>query len=141
MKKKDTIQLFVTGILVVVFVLLVGRQFQKRRPSQNADQPQGVPQAIKNDPSLQEGHYAQLQAEAQKLILKRDPFYKTPIAVSSQETRLSGIVWANVNPVAIINDTVVRVGDKVDGKTVVRILKDRVVLNDGTKDSEMLLSH
>ncbi len=52
---------------------------------------------------------------------------------------LSGIIWDKENPMAVINDNIVKIGDKIDGNTVVSIEQDRVVLNDGSKNIELLL--
>jgi len=52
---------------------------------------------------------------------------------------INGILWDKKNPLAIINEEIVKVGDKVDGNTVVGIEQDRVILNDGSKDIELLL--
>jgi len=52
---------------------------------------------------------------------------------------INGILWDKKNPLAIINERIVKIGDKIDGNTVVNIKQDRVILNDGSKDIELLL--
>lgn len=52
---------------------------------------------------------------------------------------INGILWDKKNPLAIINEEIVKVGDKIDGNKVVSIEQDRVILNDGSKDIELLL--
>jgi len=52
---------------------------------------------------------------------------------------INGILWDKKNPLAIINEEIVKVGDKIYGNTVVGIKQDRVILNDGSKDTEFLL--
>lgn len=52
---------------------------------------------------------------------------------------INGILWDKKNPLAIINEEIVKVGDKIDGNTVVGIEQNRVILNDGSKDIELLL--
>ncbi len=52
---------------------------------------------------------------------------------------LNGIMWDKKNPLAIINEEIVKIGDKVDGNTVVGIEQDRAILNDGNKNIELLL--
>lgn len=70
----------------------------------------------------------------------RNPFYQR---ASSQGTRpaetplLEGIFWDEEDPRAIIKDTVVRVGDKIDMYTVTDISKDKVVIRDGRKYYEL----
>jgi hypothetical protein len=54
-------------------------------------------------------------------------------------TGLTGIIWDEKSPRAIIDDIVVGVGERAGEKTVVEIKKDRVILNDGTVNSEIQL--
>lgn len=74
----------------------------------------------------------------------RDPFSSGP-AVSSPTTisdmRLTGILWDDVAPLAMISDNPIAVGDKIGGYTVVDIQKDKVMLTDGTKDYELTLPY
>ncbi|MCX5711533.1 MAG: hypothetical protein NTY47_00455 [Candidatus Omnitrophica bacterium] len=68
----------------------------------------------------------------------RDPFIQVneqvPSATTQQATqqqprpdlRVSGIIWGGVFPQAIINDKVVKVGDVVDGVTILEINKDYI---------------
>jgi len=70
----------------------------------------------------------------------RDPFSasSTPIKGYGGPT-LDGIMWDKKNPMAIINNNIVKIGDTVSGNTVVDIKQDKVILNDGSKDIELLL--
>ncbi len=44
------------------------------------------------------------------------------------------IIWNDKEARAFINESIVRVGDKITDKTVKRIEQNRVILTDGTKD-------
>ena len=71
---------------------------------------------------------------------RRSPFVPkgTPGTPHSNLT-LSGIL-ANGNDLkAMIGDSVVGKGDKIEGNTVVEVRKDRVILNDGAQDFELNL--
>ena len=57
----------------------------------------------------------------------------------SQKSILSGILWDRGNPQAMINGEIVGIGAKAGLYTVVDIQQDRVILNDGAKDFEILL--
>jgi hypothetical protein len=48
--------------------------------------------------------------------------------------KVFAIVCDNEKSEAMIGESVVRVGDKIAGKTVKQIKQDRVILTDGTKD-------
>lgn len=66
---------------------------------------------------------------------ERNLFSEKGTFVSS--SGLTGIIWDEKFPQALIGDAVVGIGDKVGSNTVVKIEKDRVILNDGTKDFEL----
>lgn len=66
----------------------------------------------------------------------RNPFL---VPSESQESVLSGIMDDKENQTAIINNNIVKIGDKVNGNTVVDIKQDKVILNDGVKDFELKL--
>ncbi|MFA5100907.1 MAG: hypothetical protein WC547_08505 [Candidatus Omnitrophota bacterium] len=68
----------------------------------------------------------------------RTPFSLAPIK-AFQGLILEGIVWDNDKPVAIINGSVVKIGDTIDEHIVVDIKPDRVILNDGSKEFELKL--
>ena len=73
----------------------------------------------------------------------KNPFSVSKAAVlppvGSQGLRLGGIIYDANEVCALINDELVHKGDSVDGKKVVEIHRDRVILNDGTKDIELRL--
>jgi hypothetical protein len=53
--------------------------------------------------------------------------------------QLKGVFLDQETPMALINDEVVSVGDKIGGSVVSAIKEDRVVLNDGKRDFQLLL--
>ena len=57
----------------------------------------------------------------------------------SSSLSLNGIIWDKKNPKAMLGDAFVKKGDTVGGNKVVDIKKDRVILNDGSKDFELNL--
>lgn len=71
----------------------------------------------------------------------RNPFmlFSAPVKTSIG-FHLDGIIWDNRAPLAVINDEVVGIGDKVGTNTIVEIRPDMVVLNDGTKNIELNLN-
>ncbi len=78
--------------------------------------------------------FSKLDKESEGVNLKRDPFSMRTIAAtketSSHGIRLSGILWDEDSPRAVINEEILKVGDKISGSTVTSIEKDRVVLSD-----------
>lgn len=65
----------------------------------------------------------------------RNPFAPktTPVKVVATLT-LSGIIWDEKEPKALINNVVVGIGDKIDENTVIGIEQDSVILNDGIEN-------
>jgi hypothetical protein len=68
----------------------------------------------------------------------RDPFArprrKEEEVGSVSNLSLSCIIWNDKDAQAFINESIVRVGDKITDKTVKQIERNRVILTDGTKD-------
>ena len=72
----------------------------------------------------------------------RDPFSLSDAVVvgktveknflSEKNIKLEGILWDETAPYAIINDEILRVGDELDGVTILKIEKERVTF--GYKD-------
>ncbi|OGX08684.1 MAG: hypothetical protein A2Z88_11505 [Omnitrophica WOR_2 bacterium GWA2_47_8] len=148
MQKKETTQLIITIVLGVVLVLVLAKNLTKKKAVPVTGAPaQGVSagrsfQEILNDqsrPREGDGLYSKLQEENQRSEFKRDPFSKVPIVSEDKPAvlYLKGIMQDGPNYIAIINDDIVSIGAKVGGNTVVEILKDRVILNDGTNNFEL----
>lgn len=157
MKKKSLIELILAAILIIVLLLAVNNAIKRSKRSARTAVKPGVgntppaankitetkaPQAampVKPQYQLQE-------EESQSLELKRDPFATViPAVVKSQAAQvssitLSGILWEENNPLAIINNKIVKVGDRVAGCNVVEIRQNSVSLNNGTKDFELKLN-
>ncbi|MDD5449468.1 MAG: hypothetical protein PHO42_02595 [Candidatus Omnitrophica bacterium] len=64
----------------------------------------------------------------------RNPFLTR---ISLTDAGLAGILWDEKSPKAIIGGSIVGIGDKIGGNTVVDIQKDRVILNDGSENFEI----
>jgi hypothetical protein len=70
----------------------------------------------------------------------RNPFApKIHVEPEVPKFTLNGILWDEKTPKAIINDTIVGIGDKINGRTIIEIREDSVILNDGTVDFELTL--
>ena len=72
----------------------------------------------------------------------RDPFSSGPSTAAPStlsDMVLTGILWDDSAPLAMINDNLVGAGDKIGGYTAVEIKKDRVVLTDGEQNYTLTL--
>ena len=72
----------------------------------------------------------------------RDPFAVSPIT-SGEESgtvgglKLSAIIYRKNSGVAIINNRILRKGDRINGKEISQILEDRVILRDSSGDRDL----
>jgi len=89
------------------------------------------------------GLFQELDSQSRDLNLSRDPFSSLPATAEKISGRggliLSGIIWDKDKPSAIINNSIVELGDTVSGNIVVDIRQDRVILNDGSNTFELKL--
>lgn len=161
MSKKNTTQLIIVGVLILVLIALsknaidaVGKAKTLREKTLHSDildkntQEQLQEQADATERlSLagDETYYKKLLEQTKDLPLTRNPFSYVGIAhkraASVGEGGLSAILFSEdqSQSVAIINHKVVKNGDKADNNIVVDIKEDRVILNDGNKDFELKL--
>ena len=70
---------------------------------------------------------------------RRHPFVPQAASNESSALVLSGIFNKGNVYKAMIGDTIVMKGDKIGSNTVVDVQKNKVILNDGTKDFELKL--
>jgi hypothetical protein len=147
MRKKDLIQLGVTGILVIILIFALGNASKKSRlrnlknvSPKATDSAEVLSNQSKNNESR--GLYDMLEQQAKSIELKRDLFTAAPI-VSEKALQsgidLTGILWDKDKPLAIINGEIVKKGVRVNGKTIIDIKRDKVILSDGAVLSELKL--
>ena len=143
MEKKDKIQLGITGVLVVILLILLARAVGGKKQDQFVSVEKKVSgmKVPADGRTKEQSLYAILEEQARNLEFKRDPFFKQPIATSEsvKELHLSGILWDDLNPTAIINDTIVTVGSQIEGKKVLDIQKNKVILIEGEQKTELIL--
>lgn len=163
MQNKKTIQVIITGILICILVIAVANAAKRVREAKRLrikhkvtvlkDGKVSEKRAYEgfDDTGLfeqkeivTEGLYRQLERETEIVELKRDPFFSSAIASTAKaitDVRLTGILWDERAPLAMIDDTPVGIGDKVNSYIIVEIHQDRVVLTDGTQNYELRLIH
>lgn len=137
--KKLVLLIFLSILAVASLIYGILTPPGGRRSSAEKPFPSGhAPSSTSKDPSLPERTFQR----GEHALWGRTPFF--PKAADFQTTAnavfvLNGIVWDGHLSQALINDQIVTVGRQVDGSRVVRIEKDRVVLNDGSQDFELRL--
>ena len=135
MEKKDKIQLGITGVLVIVLLFFLMRAFEKRKPPS----PVKAKELVIGQSVKRPGLYARLEQEIKKMDFKRDPFSQQSLSdlKESQDLHLSGILWDEANPTAIINGQIITVGGEINGKKIVEIKKDKVILEADGQTTEL----
>ncbi len=150
LKKKDTIELIITGILIIFFIVLVIAFSQRKK---------GLPKVFQSalpgklflgrhftfDPQRNKGtSFILNKAFGGITEIKRDPFsfgLSGEIkATPALDLSLKGIRWGPDNPSVVINDRVLRVGETIGGFKVVEILRGSVVLENGDSRLELKIS-
>ena len=139
MNKKELIQLGLTGVLIIIFLFFVIHAVTKKQVQQPGDKAKLAPaEIISPEKDKQKELFLKLAEEIKNVELKRDPF--APVSKqASHELSLNGIVWDQENPLAIINDTIVKVGSAVDGNTIVDIQENSVTLTNGSRTLKLEL--
>lgn len=135
MKDKKIVILIILGIAAVISLVYGLTSSPKARPAPVVTQDTG--QSSKTAP-LTAASIKRRAARTRFSSWKRSPFQATAAPAASSNLILNGIVGGR-SPKAMIGDSLVGVGDKIGNNTVVAIKSDRVVMNDGTKDFEIVM--
>lgn len=80
------------------------------------------------------------RALAQTLAWQRDPFGRGVEVGPTGGFSLSGILWDAQDPIAIVNNEELRVGETLDGFRVTEIAADHVTLSDGTQTHRLRIN-
>jgi len=129
---KKNIELAVTGISVIILIFLIMNHMPKSKDNKSVSKAEPYPtlevgfEVTNNERrTTNDEHWG------------RDPFLLDASNVKEQgmeDMALNGIVSDKENPYAIINNDVVKLGDKVNDMTVIEINEKSVVLEqDGRK--------
>ena len=157
MQKKTKIQLGVIMVASIALVLMIRPLIQKPggekgpppvsrtvpgpSPAVVAPGPNTSGQTIKLRLIKDDKFYERINRVADVLPLERDPFFFAYTGPRSprDSLELTGILWGNEKPTAIINQAFLSAGDSTDQFSVVKILEDRVILKDRNGEFELHL--
>ncbi|MFH1354972.1 MAG: hypothetical protein ABIH19_02355 [Candidatus Omnitrophota bacterium] len=140
---KKRIEIIITSALVLVFVLVWARTIKvmkkRKTPKPKLASSLIVPQSA----SLAQPTASGVQDITPEEVLSwgKCPFsgkvYSSVEKTSGVE--LSGIIWDEETPMAVINDKILLVGESIGQNTVLSIEKEKVTLSDGSKNTELRL--
>ncbi len=150
MSKKDKIELILTIILALIFIVLLfafthriqGRSYMPKHISSGMF---SAAEHFRYDPKRDYGTSLILDKTfGGRAAVERDPFSfsssEQTNAMVASDLFLKGIVWNPDNPYAIINDRLLRAGDTIGGFKVEKVLQDSVVLENGASRLELKAS-
>ena len=141
MRNKKIIILIVLGIAALVS-LIYGASSKPKSQSKAIGQEAVIKSGGDGlgSPANAIGQTKRRAKRTQFRLWKRNVFVPKGIAGTAiTKLSLSGILASGKELKAMIGDSIVGKGDKVAGNTVVEVKKDKVILNDGTKDFELKL--
>lgn len=129
------------GILGVLLLLLLFKAILRPRKEQTLTKKPSASTTSKETkstpPSLEKIRVGRLKSAYP--LWGRNPFIPGSLIESSDQLILRGIIWDEAGAFAIINDKIVRKGDEIEGRRVMEIKKDRVIINDGQSNFELKL--
>ncbi len=135
----DRIKVIVAVVLCVIAVISVMNGmglFSKTETPQDGIFSDGLE-------SLDISRYAVLTRTALRSSYEswsRNPFVSTEIIPKEAELhKLSGIIWDEKNPIAIINNEIVSVGDRIGEALVTRIERTRVMIKLKDAEDELII--
>jgi len=137
---KKRLEIIITAVLALVFIIVWVNSCKSMRkksaptPSLSAGEINMPALARMNNPSVN-------KAADTVISWDRCPFSGKSYSAAEgrQDLNLSGIMWSLKKPLAVINDRIVKVGDKILGSVVIEIDKEKVILNNGSTDFELKL--
>ncbi len=131
LNKKQKIQLAITGIGVMFLIFMFIGTIQKPRIRKDIAVKVDRDSAASSLTPISFGR-SKMKESAIKEGWGRDPFFPGTSSVAADSGLegfvLSGILWNQDNPYAIINNDIVAVGDIVDDAMVLEINEDNVIV-------------
>ncbi len=122
------IVLCVAGVLSVIYGIIAPTKGKKSTRSQASEPTETAAPAKKIVPTERRAKKTEFTSWG------RNPFLpKGAPGAAGSAFVLEGIMWSEKNPKAMINSTIVEIGDEIGGNKIIDIKKDRVILSDGTE--------
>jgi len=144
MEKQEELLLIL--IVVLAIAISVGITYDLRREIKSVhilDEKVSAKQpSLIEEQSSGKSLFLTLEEKAKRITVERDPFTKIPIDAPEEAEPvlvLNGVLWDEESPSAMINEKIVAQGDTIHDHVVVEIKKDRVIVNNGMEDIELLI--
>lgn len=146
--KKAKLEYIITSVLVIVLIAFVIDGIKRVQRKQIKRKVTAKKILLKSEKAESGGldTSMSLQEEMKKrgksLKWKSDPFTLERVSVEAEEEAptnltLTGILWDEVEPLAIINEKIVKVGDKILGGNVTEITQNSVTIIKDQKEYKL----
>lgn len=141
---KKRIEIIITSALVIIFILAWVSTIKKIRGKSRPK-----PAAVQSSVSSFSSKSAQGEPKQEAFVIKEErdlewgrcPFcgkiYSGAGKKEIVDLKLTGILWDEKNPKAVINGRIVGIGKRIGGNIVVDIKQDKVVVNNGIQNFEL----
>jgi hypothetical protein len=147
--KKQKIMMALIPILAIILVVVVSMSFRKPSPAESKagssiTQPRTIPDSSRiqwTPPALYEANFPDpMRLEASPVIVvKKNIRGNTILSDSEQTLNILGIIYADRSPAVLIGTDIYLEGDVVAGIKIVRILEDKVIVEQGGKQWEQTI--
>ena len=140
MQRKEKIQLLLISVFILVFFMIVARN--RRQSDQSLPLSSGLSLPEEKQNGSEKALYQKLEESSLSLLSPRDPFHKisVPQAPHPETIELKGIFEDQGRFTALINDQIVEGGETIGRFQVKEVRADRVILIDGEKIKELILT-
>lgn len=143
MDKKQQVQVIITAVLglVMIFAWMNTFKFLAKKSAPKAASPVSSVVSAANTNTLASPNKALVQND-DNMEWGRDPFSGRVYSFSTEigaDLNLTGIIFDDKNPQALINDKIAGVGAIVSGWRILEIKPSKVILSDGTNKIELKL--
>ena len=121
-------------IIIVCFIAGCGKPYKASMRIPKLSKAKELLMRKKKIEEIEKVQLAQFDKDI-KVLEIRNPFSPTATgAGATQAISLSGIIWDEENPAAMIGDRIVKEGDMVGKKKVKKIQEDKVILIEAGKE-------
>ncbi len=151
LEKKDRLELIVTVILIIVFIVLVAA-VNLHKSTASPDYARTAPTIFRTKQYFKDGgqrnkgtSFILNNSYGDIARIKRNPFSYGVSGNNQEAGRLSnlsltGIIWNITKPSAVINGQTVAVGDVIENFKVTQIKQDSVVIENANSRLELKLN-
>lgn len=135
---KKKIEIIATFLLVIIFIFAAARVILTEK-AKKTPVALSAKKAFTGSKTPMDERLARIEAEVEKIGGEWNPFVRGRGSGASGigPLDLSGIIWDEQNPNAIISNTVVREGDMIGKYKIIKINRDSVVIS-GDKGQQTL---